>query len=493
MEQSIIGRDREKQILGRLLGSPRPEFLALYGRRRVGKTHLVNEFFEGKGILLEIVGSVETSRKVQLARFAVELANKFPKVPKDVSFESWDQAFQALVEATDEVLRREPKQQIVLFFDEAPWLDTRNSGFLSALTYAWNKNFSKSKYGNLLLIVCGSAASWIINKAINSKGGLHNRITETIRLEPFDLAEAKAFLESRGVQLEHRQIVEVYLALGGVAAYLGHVRPGLSATQIINELCFTSGRMLTGEFNRLFSSLFTNHHKHEQVVRALAAAPHGLDRETLLTKAGLSSGGVASRILNELEESGFIAAVPQHGKRKRGRRYRLIDEYSLFYIKWIAPALHDSLGRIDEHYWLRQTEKPSWLSWAGYAFEGLCLKNVDCIKRALGISGVSTTQSSWSHVPKPGEPGPGAQIDLIIDRADRTINLCEIKFVSGELEISAALRRDLERKKAVFREQTGTRSLLLTTLITAEGVKQGKNYHGVVDQQLTMDCLFVRG
>jgi len=490
MEQAIIGRHGEKKTLQRLLDSPRPEFLALYGRRRVGKTHLVREFFEDRSLFLEVVGTPSSDRRVQLARFAVELANTFPGLPEGLCFTDWEQAFQALVDATDHVLQGQPDRKIVLFFAEAPWLDTRRSGFLPALAYAWNKSFSRSRYGNLVLVVCGSAASWVIDKVINSKGGLHNRVTEVIRLQPFDLADTRRFLESRGVRLEPRQIVEMYLAFGGVATYLGHVRPGLSASQIIDELCFSGDRMLADEFKRLFSSLFTSHHWHEQIVRALAATPRGLDRDALRSGIGLPTGGKVTRFLEELEQSGFITTIPQFGRRKRGRRYRLIDEYSLFYLKWIEPAQQGSLGRLEEHYWLRQAERPAWLAWSGTAFEGVCLKNVDRIKQALGIAGVSTTQSCWCYLPRPGDPGPGAQIDLVIDRADRTINLCEIKFGRGELEITAALRADLERKKAVFREQTGTRSLLLTTLITAEGVRQGMNYHGVIDQELTLDCLF---
>ena len=490
MEGSIIGREEETGILRGLMESDRPELLALYGRRRVGKTFLIIEFFEDKGILLEVVGAVDAAPDLQLARYAVELANKFANIPKDTAFDTWDQALQALVEAVDRVLESRGDERITLFFDEAPWLDARGSGFLSALGYVWNKHFCKSRYQNLVVVVCGSAASWIIDKVVDSKGGLHNRVTETMRLAPFDLAETRRYLVSRGVLLEPMHVLEVYMALGGVAAYLSNVRPGLSSAQIINQLCFSGGRNLTEEFGRLFSSLFSKHHNHVKIVRALASAPRGLTRERILKKTGLSNGGETTRFLRELEESGFIALIPSYRQKKRGRLYRLVDEYSLFYLKWIEPAQTDNLGSIDEHYWLRQCQRSSWLAWAGYAFEGICLKNVDRIKQALGISGVQTTQSSWSFSAAKDEEGPGAQIDLVIDRADRTINLCELKFVRHELEISASYRRALERKKEVFRQRTGTRSLLLTTLITSYGAKKGKNYRGIVDNQLTMDCLF---
>ncbi len=490
MEDAIIGRHAEREVLRDLLESSRPELLALYGRRRVGKTFLINEFFEDSGVLLEVVGTVDSSPEVQLARYAVELANTFPGIPKDTVFPTWDRALMALVEAVDGVMEHRAGQKITLFFDEAPWLDAGKSGFLPALAYVWNKHFSRRKYGDLVVVVCGSAASWIIDRVVDSKGGLHNRVTETMRLAPFDLAETRQYLEARGVRLEPMHLLEVYMALGGVAAYLGNVKPGMSSAQIINQLCFTGGRYMTEEFGRLFSSLFAKHHNHVKIVRALASAPRGLTRDGILQKTGMSNGGETTRFLRELEESGFIALIPSYRQKKKGRFYRLVDEYSLFYLRWMEPARVDALGTLDEHYWQRQCQRASWLAWAGYAFEGICLKNVDRIKHALGISGVQTTQSSWSHSPGPGEEGPGAQIDLVIDRADRSINLCEIKFVRDELEISARLRRDLERKKEVFRTRTRTRSLLLTTLITSYGVKKGKNYRGIVDNQLTMDCLF---
>lgn len=490
MEAAIIGRSEEKIILERLLKSPRPELLALHGRRRVGKTFLISEYFENKALLFEVVGVVDSSPEIQLVRFATEMAGTFRNFPKDTVFNTWDEAFQALVAAVDHQQARDPGRKIVLFFDEAPWLDSGKSGFLSSLGYCWNRHFSRSCYGAVLVVVCGSAASWIIRNVIRSKGGLHNRVTEIIRLEPFNPAETSAFFESRKIPLDDIQTLELYMALGGVPAYLNQVRAGMSAAQIINELCFVRGKLLTEEFEQLFRSLFSRHHNHVKIIRALATVHKGLTREAILRKTGLADGGEASLFLQELEQCGFIASMPQYGKKLRGRFYRLIDEYSLFYLKWIEPVVRSTLGEIDEQYWLKQSLQPSWYAWAGYAFESICLKNVHKIKQALGISGVLTSESSWSHVPGSGSRERGAQIDLVIDRADRTINLCELKFIREELDITADYRRLLEHKKAIFRKHTGTKSLLLTTLITTHGAKEGKNYLGTVDQQLIIDCLF---
>jgi uncharacterized protein len=490
MEEAIIGRKAEKLILKRALRSENPEFLALYGRRRVGKTFLITEYFEGKGILFEAVGAIDAPREIQLARFGIELANTFSTIEKDTIPGSWDEAMRILVLAVDEVLHSRPEEKIILFFDEIPWFDSGKSGFLSALDYTWNRHFSKSRYGNVLIVICGSAASWMIKKVINNKGGLHNRVTETIRLAPFDLGETKRYLESRNVFLENRQIIELYMAFGGIPAYLSLVRPGLSSSQVINQLCFTSGKYLTEEFDRLFGSLFAKHQNHVRIVRTLASAPKGLARMEIVKKSGLPGGGDTSLYLKELEESGFIASIPLYAKKTRGRFYRLSDEYSLFYLKWIEPAALNTSGVIDENFWLRQSERPAWAAWAGYAFEGVCLKHVSRIKHALGISGVATREAGWRCSGDRNNDKRGAQVDLVIDRADRTVNLCELKFVKGEFEITADYRRVLTHKKEMFRMRTGTRSLVLLTLITSYGARENGNFVSVVDNQFTMDCLF---
>ena len=487
-EHNIIGRQSEKKTLQRLIHSDYPEFLAVYGRRRVGKTYLITEFFEDKGFCFDITGSPDASTELHLARFSTELSHTFPlKIENDL-FSNWDDAFLALIDAVDAYHIEHPNKKIILFFDEIPWLDKNNSGFLSALDYCWNKYLSKLKYNYILTIICGSAASWMIKRIVNDKGGLHNRLTEIIRLAPFSLSETKQYLESRNIKLENKQIVEVYMAFGGIPTYLSHIHPSLSAAQIINEVCFTQGRFLNEEFNRLYSSLFKNYHNHVKVIRTLARAPKGLTRVELLTKAKLSSGGEGSAILQELKESGFISSFPTFKKKKRDSFFRLTDEYSLFYLKWIEPA--PAVESIDENYWLRVSEHHSWLSWAGYAFENICLKHIQQLKAALGISGVLTSESQWEYKAQPGLDEKGAQIDLIIARNDNTINLCEIKFSKDIFSITPEYATKLNHKKAIFREKTKSRDLLLTTMLTTYGVKENRNYLGTVDNQKTMDILF---
>lgn len=487
-ENNIIGRQSEKRILHRLTDSHYPEFLAVYGRRRVGKTYLITEFFEDKGLFLEVTGSPDAVKELHLSRFSTELSHAFSLKKDSCNFSHWDDAFLALIEAVDHYHVQNPDKKIILFFDEIPWLDKGNSGFLSALDYCWNKYLSKLKYNYVLTVICGSAASWMIKKIVNDKGGLHNRLTETIRLSPFSLSETKEYLKSRDVILENKQIVEIYMAFGGIPTYLSHIPSGLSSSQIINELCFTKGRFLHEEFNRLYSSLFKNYHSHVKIIRSLADSPKGLTRGELLNKANLSTGGESSVILQELKESGFISSYSTFKKKKREKFFRLTDEYSLFYLKWIEPTAFTE--SIDANYWLRMSGHHSWLSWAGYAFENICLMHIQKIKAALGISGVLTTESQWEYKAPQGIDERGAQIDLIIARADKTINLCEIKFCKDVFSITPEYADKLKYKKVLFREKTKCKDLLLTTMITTYGVKENHNYAETVDSQKTMDILF---
>ena len=487
-ENNIIGRQSEKAILQRLLNSQSPEFLAVYGRRRVGKTYLITEYFENKILCLEITGSPDASKELQLSRFYTELSHAFSVKNGDYNLSDWDNAFTFLIEIINDYHAQNPNKKIVLFFDEVPWLDKEKSGFLSALDYCWNKHLSKLKYNYIITIICGSAASWMIKKIVNDKGGLHNRLTEVINLSPFSLSETKEYLKSRNIILENKQIVELYMVFGGIPTYLSHIPSGLSSTQIINEICFTKGRFLNEEFHRLYSSLFKNYHNHIKIIRSLAAAPKGLTRAKLLNKAKLSTGGESSIILQELKESGFISSYSTFKKKSRDCFYRLTDEYSLFYIKWIEPASFTE--SIDTNYWLRMSEHHSWLTWAGYAFENICLKHIQNIKVALGISGVLTTESQWEYIPRLDDDEKGAQIDLIISRADKTINLCEIKFCKDVYSITSEYAEKLKYKKRLFREKTKCKELLLTTMITTYGVKENNNYLNTVNSQKSMDILF---
>lgn len=484
--KTIFGRQAEIAVLERLFQSKRAEFLAVYGRRRIGKTFLISEYFKDKGVYFEVTGSKKASKKDQLKRFYNDFASRFPeyalKMPVD-----WSEALDLIKNVVEKL---DPSIKFVFFLDELPWLASPKSGFLSALDYAWNHYLSR--FPNVLLIVCGSAASWIIRKVVKDKGGLHGRLSATIRLQPFSLAESEQFLLSQGIHLKRKQLIELYMAMGGVAKYLMSVQPGKSSTQIINDLCFSQNGFLFSEFTELYQSLFDDSERHIAIVRALAQKRKGMYLEELLRATNMSHGGRMTEILEELEESGFILRMPSFGKDVRNRKIRLIDEYTFFYLSWIEksrPTLLKSLSS-DSGLWNRLAKTPAWYEWAGHAFETICLKHMSKVKAALGIAGVATEESHWQYFPSRNDGERGAEVDILMDRADECIHLIDSKFCNEEFVITAEYAQHLERKKQVFQRVTGTKKTIFLTMITPFGVVKNEHYLGLVDQQLTMDDLF---
>ncbi len=480
---SIIGREKERAILTKLLRSKKAEFLAIYGRRRIGKTFLMHEFFKDQGVYLTITGTRKAPKSEQLKNFYRSLRALFPNHAGEKKPKDWSDAFDMLLK---EIQKLDHSVKFIFFLDELPWLATPKSGLLPSLDYFWNHHLSRMP--NVLLIVCGSAAHWMIKKVINDKGGLHGRLSAQIRLEAFNLSETENFLIESGIHLKRKQLIELYMALGGVAKYLTQVSAGKSPAQIINELCFSPSGPLFSEFSKLYSSLFDSPEKHIAIVRTLAINRKGMLLENLLKEVDLSSGGGSTDALQELEEAGFIMTLPAFGKRSKDRIYRLMDEYSFFYLCWIEEIKGSILRNFDKEYWNKMSKTPAWHTWAGHTFENICLKHSGKIKEALGLAGITTHESHWQHFAIGKERG--AEIDLVIDRADNCINLCEIKFCDDEFKISKNYAKELERKKKVFQKITETRKTIFLTLITPFGVKENEHYIGLIDQQITQEALF---
>ena len=471
---ALIGRTREIKELDRLLASKEAEFLALYGRRRVGKTFLVREYFK-KQLCFELTGIKDGSLKEQLANFHGQLSEKSRKsrpLP-----ESWQEAFQQLREHLGS-LRGNGKR--VVFLDELPWLAGARSRFLPALDHFWNTFASKDP--RLIVVICGSAASWMIAKVIDHKGGLHNRVTARMKLEPFTLAESSRFLESRGVKLTRYDQIMLAMVMGGVPHYLKEARPGESAAQIIDRACFSPSGLLRGEFDRLYTSLFENPDRHVELVRELAKHPLGVTRSAL-TRV-YATGGRLTQTLRELEEAGFIRCQSAFGKKSKDTIYRLADEFSLFHLKWMERGSGGGAGSFQS-----KSNTPAWRAWSGYALEALALKHPGQIKAALGIPRVDTSECGWVH--RPDETWPdGAQVDLVIDRADNTIHLVEIKFSQGVFTITKDYAAELRRKVSVFKGVTATRKNVFLTFLTTHGIAPNAYAKELVPVELTTDCLF---
>ncbi|MDP6355767.1 MAG: ATP-binding protein [Planctomycetota bacterium] len=481
MQEKLVGRYEEREILQKTLVSGESEFIAVYGRRRVGKTFLIREFFK-ENLCFEITGIHDAPLAEQLQNFsqaigkAVGKRGKPPELPA-----TWQQAFQQLIAFLE---TQKQRQKLVIFFDELPWLATRRSRFLPALDHFWNS--WASARSDIVLIVCGSAASWMIGNIINHRGGLHNRITRRIRLVPFSLAETQEYLKGRKIDLGQRDILELYMAMGGIPHYLREVEPGLSAAQIIDKACFTSNGFLRDEFSKLYASLFEHSGNHVAIVRCLATKRRGLTRNEIAKQTKLQTGGGLTSLLHELEESGFVARMHPFGKSRKGILYRLVDEYSVFYINWVERSRTFHKGA-----WLKKHSSPAWYAWSGYAFESVCFKHIPQMRRALGIEAVETTESSWLHRPRHGEDD-GGQIDLLIDRRDNCINLCEMKFSEREVNIDKRYAGHLRNRRELFREVTRSRKVLFLTMVTTYGVKQNLYSQELITNSITMEALYVK-
>lgn len=476
MMEKLVGRSAERSILKQALVSSSAELIAVYGRRRVGKTFMIRSVYE-KELVFEFTGLHNARMEEQLKAFSYALKTAMNS-PADLAVPgSWIAAFHILEKFLEPQVA---KRRVVIFFDEFPWINTARSNFLKAFEHFWN-NWA-SRQSNLTAVICGSAASWMIQHIVNNRGGLHNRVNIKMRLLPFTLRETEDYLKSRSVNLDRYQLLQLYMTMGGIPQYLKNIQRGESAAQAIDRMFFTKDGAMQGEFANLYHSLFDEASRHVSVIRALAANKKGLTRNEIIKESKLSTGGTATSILNELEASGFITAYLPFDRTSKDSVYRLTDEYSLFYLKFVEKSRATGAGT-----WLRLNEGASWKSWSGYAFEAICLKHTASIKNALGIGDIYTEESVWRHVPVKGETG--AQIDLLLDRKDHCISICEMKFSAEPFTITRKYAEELTQKKQVFLQKSKTKKTIFLVFVTTYGVVKNA-YSGMVQNDVVMDALF---
>lgn len=481
----IIGRWKEQEKLDKIIEAKEPSFLAIYGRRRIGKTYLIRNYFKDKGVFFHLTGIQNAALKTQLNNFSIEFSDVFLKGTKIPKLKDWFEAFQTL---RKEIEKAPQDTKVILFFDELPWFASPHSNFLQALEHLWNRYLSNLP--NVILIVCGSAASWMIDHIINNKGGLHGRITDQIRLLPFSLKETEVFLREKRIDLERKQILELYMCLGGVAKYLTYLERGKSVPELIGNLCFSYNAPLISEFHQLYRSLFHQHDQHVKIVKTLAKSKAGLTLKELVEKTKLSTGGTLAARLEELKQSGFIAEIPLYGESSKHNRFLLIDEYSLFYLAWSEGVSAFDLQNRGADFWIKQRGRQNWKIWTEHAFECLCLKHVEGVKTALGIAAVQTSASKWRFFPQKGTLESGAEIDLVIDRADKCVNLCEIKFYDEQFVITKEYAEKLCHKRDCFQKNTKKQKAAFITLLSTYGAKHNEHFQASVDRELKMDALF---
>lgn len=488
MAESFVGREPERALLDKMLGSKEAELVALYGRRRVGKTFLVRAYVEPKAdVFLTVTGIKDAPAAEQLLLFQREVERVlFDNAPLP-PFPSWKVAFETMAGGLERVAKSKSARKIVVFLDELPWLATPRSGLLQALDHTWNTRLSRIQA--LRMILCGSAAAWMVNELVHAKGGLYNRVTRRIHLQPFTLRETKAFLASRGLRPTPLEVVDLYMAVGGVPHYLKQMEAGRSAQENIAHACFSAEGLLRDEFERLFASLFDSPKEHEAIVRAVAKRRAGVTRSEILDTTKAASGGRFAVRLAELEQAGFLSSLPPYQAKTKNTLYRLTDEYCWFYLTWIEGAPKGVFARGGRDYWLTKSKSRGFESWAGYAFEGIVLKHASELRAALGIGAVPCEIASFRHVPKSRSADTeGAQIDLLFDRADDAINVCEIKYAREPFVVTKAYARELRTKLDVFESVTKTRKKIILTLVSPGGVTENAWSKDLVDRAVTIDA-----
>lgn len=472
----IIGRKKELQVLQKALDSNKAEMISVIGRRRVGKTFLIDTFYAER-IVYSVTGTQDGPLGEQLENFAFRMQGfSKSKIPVRTPA-SWMKAFILLIDYLETLDFSEKK---VIFLDELPWLSTHKSGFLRGLSFFWNSWAVKQ---NIVVVICGSAASWMIKKVVNHRGGLHNRITRSLLLDPFSLAETEEYLQHKNLHFNRYHIIQMYMAMGGIPHYLEAIEKGESATENINRICFSKGALLRTEFKKLYSALFANADKHIDVIRTLSKKRVGITRQELGKNTKISTGGTLSRILEELQHSGFIDEYYPFGKKKKDKLIRLTDEYSLFYLKFIENNIYQG-----EDTWNHLSQTQAFKTWSGYAYENICLKHISSIKKALGITGIYSEYSSFYK--KGNATKKGAQIDLVLDRNDQAINLFEIKFSNKLYSISKSDFENLTNKIEVFKDSTNTKKQVFLFFITTFGLLENQYSSAIVGKELTMDDLF---
>lgn len=471
----LIGRNKEKQMLLDALASHEAQFIAVYGRRRVGKTFLIRETFNNQ-FSFQFTGAAKSTSRRQLARFRQALKEQgLAQVPTVLS--NWLEAFSQL----KCLIQSQPDGKKVIFLDELPWMDAPRSGFLSELEAFWNG--WASAQSNIVLVVCGSATSWMIKKIIKNKGGLHNRLTHRLALKPFCLGECEQLVKARGIVMTRQQILQGYMIFGGIPYYWSLLNKANSLNQDVDRLIFSPDGDLHNEFDMLYAALFNHPEPYINIITALASRKSGLTRKQIIQQAGVESNGSLTNMLNDLEWCGFIRSYSMPGKNVKEQIWQLIDNYTLFYYAFIN-------GRHQpDNYWEAIQGKPIYNTWCGLAFEKVCLQHVKQIKQKLGISGILTYEYAWQFAGDKDKEIHGAQIDLLIDRSDGVVNLCEMKYAQSLYAITEDYAQNLARKRETFMQVTRTRKAVRTVMITTNGL--ARNAHlADVQNQVTMNDLF---
>ena len=470
----IIGREREKEILNKAILDDNSHFIAVYGRRRIGKTYLIREVYN-YSFTFSHTGLSDGSMREQLFAFTSSLKDtglKVKKTPKN-----WLEAFEYL----KDVIRQSTEKKKLIFIDELSWMDTPRSDLMMALENFWN-SFASSRR-DVVLIICASATSWMLSKVIHNKGGLYNRLIEQIHLESFELNECLEYVNKNNLNLNKEQTLQFYMIFGGVPYYWGFIKRGYSLYQNIDSMLFASDAPLKEEYRYLYASIFRKPKVYLEIIEALANKKTGLTREEIIKYTGIGNTGDLSNKLEELEVYGFIKKYNVPGNKKKNAIFQLIDNYTLFYHQFLKDYPSD------EHFWSNQINNPKINTWMRLAFERVCFAHIKQIKKKLGIANVLTEVYSWKANTDLDNGIVGSQNDMLIVRKDQTINLCEIKYSNSEYIITKSVDTKIKNKINDFLLSTKSKYAIQPTLITTYGLVNN-SYSGNISFIVTMEDLF---
>ena len=493
----MIGRKKEIKLLNEICDLEESSLVAIYGRRRIGKTYLVNHMFKKYRqdcLFFEFTGAYDGDKRGQIDNFIDQVYEWFYVEP---SFEikSWSDAFRFLKRTIDkEIKKRDSNEKVIVFLDEVPWIDRSNKGgFLSALGYFWNTWCEPRE--NVVLILCGSNSSWIRDKILkNARGSLYQRVTHQISMYPFDLKETKAYLlEQKGFMIDNKTVTDIYMIFGGVAKYLSFLNPNESSAENIDRVFFSIHGSMYREYDELFSSLFADKSDYyKSVIELLCTRRSGFSLSDISKAFNEKLGGKLRLAIAELEECGFIKGLSKYGNSVRGVNYMIVDPYILFHHKWIKGFSRNDIATLPNNYWLHKSSSQSYAVWSGYAFEIVVMVNIRLYLNAIGRLGFFSGVYHWQHMAK-SEDEQGAQIDMVVNYGNNIFDILECKYYNSEYVISKEYAKNIKNKLSMFKKYglySKQKSELRLVFLTSYGVKMNAEAHSLNISRVCLDDLF---
>ena len=469
----FVGRKKELSLLEESYLSSKSEIFTVYGRRRIGKSTLIEIFARQKPNFFSFEGIEGQNSSFQIKHFT-EMLKKQLQDPllSSIQFQSWDAVFTYVSERL--MTKTRPNEKIIFFLDEIQWMAAGRSSFISLLKYYWDNYWKKS---NVLMILCGSIASFMVNKVVHSKA-LYGRIDHEILLKGLHPFEAKAFFADKHKSTE--EILKYYLILGTIPKYLEYINPSRSFQWNMNKLFFSSHGSMINEIKKIFYSQFKESTIYFDIVKLLKSGPLALSE--ICTRLKIKSGGGLKRYLTNLENAEIIRShVPFNRKaNSRLKKYVLSDEYLNFYFKYLEPNLR-IIEESESEKLFETLTKNSFDVWLGFAFEKFCIKHNSWLADLMGFKDDVLIASPYFE-----RKDQRFQIDLVYLRADKVITICEIKHHTKPL--SSKQIGEMQRKLQCLKIPNGYS--IETALISLYGPDKALNDSNYFDHYVSMDAIF---